>query len=168
MAKDFLKFLEKLSDKGVEFVIVGGVAARLYGSTRLTHDVDVVPSLNPESWRKTVECLWMEGGRPRIPETKEAIADVGNVQSWIADKNLHAINFRSEDGFVEIDLLVAESRRFDALKEKATAVEFRGKTYLVAALDDLIAMKRAAGRPQDLLDVRELEEIQRRVQGTTP
>jgi len=72
MAKDFLIFLEKLNDEGVEFVIVGGVAARLYGSTRLTHDVDVVPDLTPESWRKTVECIWEMGGRPRI---SESIAD---------------------------------------------------------------------------------------------
>ena len=163
MAKDFLIFLEKLNDEGVEFVIVGGVAARLYGSTRLTHDVDVVPNLTPESWRKTVECIWEMGGRPRIPESMESIADVGNIRAWIAEKGTRALNFRSQDGFVEIDLLVAESDRFSSLKEKATAVEFRGKTYLVAALDDLIAMKQAAGRPQDLLDIQELEEIRKRM-----
>ena len=65
---------------------------------------------------------------------------------------------------VEVGLLVAESERFDSLKERATAVKFRGKTYFIAALDDLIDMKRAAGRPQDMLDIRELEEIQRRAQ----
>lgn len=164
MAKDFLIFLEKLNDEDVEFVIVGGVAARLYGSTRLTHDVDIVPSLAPESWRKTVECLWEGGGRPRIPESLETIADVRNVQAWIAEKNMRALNFRSEDGYVEVDLLVAESERFDSLKERATAVEFRGKTYLIAALDDLIAMKRAAGRPKDMLDIQELEDIRSRTQ----
>lgn len=167
MAKDFLKFLEKLNNEGVDFVIVGGVAARLYGSTRLTHDVDIVPSLSPESWRKTVECLWEEGGRPRIPESMESLADVRNIQTWIAEKNMLALNFRSEDGYVEIDLLVAESGRFDALKEKATTVEFRGKTYFIAALDDLIAMKRAAGRPQDMLDIQELEEIRKRTSEAT-
>ena len=164
MAKDFLTFLEKLNDEGVEFVIVGGVAARLYGSTRLTHDVDIVPNLTPESWRKTVACLWKEGGRPRIPESVEAIADVRNIQTWIVEKNMRALNFRSEDGFVEVDLLVAESERFESLKERATAVKFRGKTYFIAALDDLIAMKRAAGRPKDMLDIRELEDIRRRAQ----
>lgn len=164
MAKDFLTFLEKLSVEGVEFVIVGGIAARLYGSTRLTHDVDIVPSLTPESWQRTVECLWKEGGRPGIPESMESISDVRNIKAWIVEKNMRALNFRSEDGFVEVDLLVAESDRLDSLKERATAVEFRGKTYFVASLDDLIAMKRAAGRPQDLLDIRELEEIRKRIQ----
>jgi predicted nucleotidyltransferase len=167
MAKDFLIFLEKLNDEGVEFVIVGGVAARLYGSTRLTHDVDVVPNLTPHSWRKTVECIWEMGGRPRIPESMESIADVRNVQTWITEKGMQALNFRSEDGYVEIDLLVAESGRFNSLKERATAVEFRGKTYLIAAVDDLIAMKRAAGRPQDLLDIQELEEIRKRTNNSS-
>jgi CO/xanthine dehydrogenase FAD-binding subunit len=51
--------------------------------------------------------------------------------------------------------------------ERATAVEFRGKTYFIAGLDDLIAMKRAAGRPQDLLDIQELEEIRKRTEGSS-
>jgi hypothetical protein len=97
----------------------------------------------------------------------ESIAHVRNIQEWIAKENLRALSFRSEDGYVEIDLLVAESDRYDSLKERATAVELRGKTYFIAALDDLIAMKRAAGRPQDFLDVREFEEIRNWTQGNS-
>jgi predicted nucleotidyltransferase len=104
MAKDFLIFLEKLNDEGVEFVIVGGVAARLYGSTRLTHDVDVVPNLTPDSWRKTVECIWEMGGRPRIPESMESIADVRNVQAWITEKGMRKERLPLSSGEKRISL----------------------------------------------------------------
>lgn len=163
MPKDFLAFLERLGAEGLEFVIVGGLAARLYGSSRLTHDVDIVPDLGEAAWRKTVACIVEAGGRPRIPEPVERIADPSQVRRWISEKGMKALSFRSEDGSVEIDLLVAESPRFRELRDRATRVELRGATYFVASLDDLIAMKRAAGRPQDLLDLEELERIRRAV-----
>jgi hypothetical protein len=128
----------------------------------LTHDVDIVPNLQPESWRNTVERIWSMGGRPRIPETVESISDLRNVRRWIAEKGMRALSFRSHDGSVEIDLLVEMSTQFEELKRKATKVEFRESTYLIAAIEDLIAMKQAAGRPQDLLDIKELLEIQSR------
>ena len=49
MASNFLDILNQLHDHHVEFVIVGGVAAALHGSSRVTFDLDVVPSLAPES-----------------------------------------------------------------------------------------------------------------------
>lgn len=82
--KNFLEILKHLRSGGVEFVIVGGVAARLYGSTRLTQDVDLVPQLTTTSWKNTIDIIWEMGGRPRIPETKEAISDLKNIKRWIA------------------------------------------------------------------------------------
>jgi len=161
MPKDFLAFLERLGAEGLEFVIVGGLAARLYGSSRLTHHVDIVPDLDKRAWRRTVACIVSSGGRPRIPESVERISDPELVSRWVAEKRMRALSFRSEDGSVEIDLLVAESPRFRELRDRATRVELRGVTYFVASLDDLIAMKRAAGRPQDRLDLEELERIRR-------
>jgi hypothetical protein len=42
-------------------------------------------------------------------------------------------------------------------------VTVEGRTFLVASIDDLIAMKRRAGRPQDLLDIAQLQQIQERL-----
>ncbi len=160
MPMDFLRFLQALTDSGAEFVIVGGVAARLYGSTRLTHDVDVVPKLDADSWAALVDEIWVLGGRPRIPEKQESIKNLGNVQGWIADKGMLALTFRSTDGSAEIDLLVSESKRFEKLKQNATRVKLDNREYLVASIPDLIEMKRRANRPQDLLDIEQLEAIQ--------
>ena len=63
MASNFLDILNQLHDHHVEFVIVGGVAAALHGSSRVTFDLDVVPSLAPESWQAAVDLLWALGMR---------------------------------------------------------------------------------------------------------
>ena len=163
MASNFLSVLSQLHDHHVDFVIVGGVAAALHGGARVTFDLDIVPSLSPASWEAAVDLLWSLGARPRIPETLERIRDVAQVRLWRRDKEMLALNFRTPDGSIEVDLLVGESDRFDALRMHAVAVTLDHRTFLVASIDDLIEMKRRAGRPQDLLDIAQLQDIQGRL-----
>jgi len=163
MATNFLEILNQLHDRSVEFVIVGGVAAALHGGTRVTFGLDVVPSLAPQSWAAAVDLLWSLGARPRIPEPVERIRDVENVRRWRIEKHMLALNFRTPDGATEVDLLVDEAYGFERLRLSAAGVTVGPRTFLVASIDDLIAMKRHAGRPQDVLDVAELEAIKGRV-----
>jgi predicted nucleotidyltransferase len=81
---------------------------------------------------------------------------VGGVAAF-----LHGGNRVTYD--IDLDLLVKESHRFDELRASSKKVEFEGCDYYVASIADLIAMKREAGRPQDLLDIDQLEAIQRRI-----
>lgn len=162
MAPNFLEILARLHDSGAEFVIVGGVAAVLHGGTRVTFDLDIVPRLETESWTATVELLWSMGARPRIPATLQQICDVDQVRSWQRDKGMLALNLRTPDGTTEVDLLVAESDGFTGLRDRALAVTVDGRTFHVASVDDLIDMKKRAGRPQDLLDIAHLESVKRR------
>ncbi len=163
MKSGFLEILNALHDHRVEFVIVGGVAAALHGGSRVTFDLDVVPRLEPESWQSAVDLLWELGARPRIPEPVERIRDVEHVHRWRREKGMLALNFRTSDGSVEVDLLVGESEAFDELKQRAVEVSVDQRTFFVASIDDLIAMKQRAGRPQDLLDVAELRSIRKRL-----
>jgi len=75
-----------------------------------------------------------------------------------------ALNFRTSDGSTEVDLLVSESDDFEALRQRAAKVTVEGRTFFVASIDDLIEMKKRAGRPQDLLDIAQLEDIKKRLQ----
>ena len=162
MAIDFLEILSQLHDRHVDFVIVGGVAAALHGNPRVTFDLDLVPSLEPESWAAAVDLLWSLGARPRIPETLERIRDVEQIKRWQTEKGMLALNFRSPDGSVEVDLLISESNQIEGLLHRAIQVTPETRTFFVASIDDLIAMKRRAGRPQDLLDIAQLEDIKKR------
>jgi len=163
MASNFIDILNQLHDHRVDFVIVGGVAASLHGGRRVTFDLDVVPSLEPNSWRAVVDLLWEIGARPRIPESHERIRDVEQVRRWRAEKGMLAMSFRTPDGSIEVDLLVGEGDDFAGLRQRATRVTVAHRTFFVASIDDLIAMKTRAGRPQDLLDVAELRAIQDRL-----
>lgn len=163
MASGFLDILNQLHDHHVDFVIVGGVAASLHGGSRVTFDLDVVPRLAPGSWQAAVDLLWSLGARPRIPEPVERIRDVEQVRQWRRDKGMLALTFRMPDGSVEVDLLVGESDAFDALRQRAVTVTVDRRTFFVASIDDLISMKRRAGRPRDVLDIAELRNIQKRL-----
>ena len=163
MTSGFLEILNELHDHHVEFVIVGGVAAALHGGSRVTFDLDVVPSLTPDSWQAAVDLLWSLGARPRIPEPVERIRDVEQVRRWRREKGMLALNFRTPDGSTEVDLLVGESDGFEALRKRAIEVRVDRRTFFVASIDDLISMKQRAGRPQDLLDIAALRNIRKRL-----
>ncbi len=159
MTGGFLEILAQLHDAGARFVVVGGVASALHGGSRVTFDLDVVPSLDEESWRHMIESLWSIGARPRIPEGFDRICDVQLVRQWRSEKGMLALNFRTSDASAEVDLLVSESDRFEELYQRAVAIRVDGRDFRVVCLDDLIAMKEAVARPQDLLDVEELKQI---------
>lgn len=163
MTVSFRDILNRLHDHHVEFVIVGGVAAALHGGSRVTFDLDIVPSLAPASWTAAVDLLWDLGARPRIPESRDRVRDLELVIRWRQEKHMLALNFRTPDGAVEVDLLVGESDRFADLRARAVPLTLAHRTFYVASIDDLIAMKTRAGRPQDLLDIAELRDIQRRI-----
>jgi len=163
VASNFLEILIQLHDHHVDFVIVGGVAAALHGASRVTFDLDIVPSLAQPSWQSLVGLLWDLGARPRIPEPLERIRDAEQVRLWRREKGMLALNFRTPDGSTEVDLLVSESDRFDELRGHSVDIKLDGRTFFVAAIDDLIAMKEKAGRPQDALDVAQLRGIKRRL-----
>jgi hypothetical protein len=165
MTPDLLAILNRLHDSRVDFVIVGGVAAALHGGSRVTFDLDIVPSLDADSWAAVVDLLVAMGARPRIPEAVERVRDVARVRAWRQEKGMLALSFRSPDGSVEVDLLVSESDRLDALRDGADKVVLEERTFFVASIDDLIRMKQRAGRPQDLLDISELRAIRERRQG---
>ena len=163
MKSGFLEILNALHDRHVEFVIVGGVAAALHGGSRVTFDLDLVPSLAPASWHAAVDLLWSLGARPRIPESLERIRDVDYVRRWRREKGMLALNFRTADGSTEVDLLVGESDGYDDLRRRAVEVTVDQRTFFVASIDDLISMKQRAGRPGDLQDIAELRHIRQRL-----
>ncbi len=167
MTPGFLRILNELHDHRVDFVIVGGVAVALHGGSRVTFDLDIVPSLAPDSWRAAVDLLWSLDARPRIPEPLERIRDADQVRRWCLDKNMLALNFHTPNGRTEVDLLVGESDAFSALRQRATEVTIQERTFLVASVDDLIDMKQRSGRRRDLLDIENLQTIRKRLDRTS-
>lgn len=162
MAKRFEPVLKALNEAGVRYVIVGGVAVVLHGHLRATADLDLVIDLRPDNIGRALDALERSGFRPRPPVPLRSFADPQTRQSWIAVKNLQIFSLWHEDlpGF-EVDLFVEEPFDFDAAWIRRVDVPLESTTAPVVCLEDLLTIKRAAGRARDLDDVAVLEILSR-------
>jgi predicted nucleotidyltransferase len=152
-----------LNEAGVRYVVVGGVATLLHGYARLTADVDLAVDLAPQEVRKMIRALANKGFRPQVPVSAETFADPAVREQWIREKHMRAFSLVDlRNPMRVVDLLLKSEVPFEELLARSQEA-FVGETSVrVASLDDLITLKRHAGRPQDLADVKELEAIRNR------
>ena len=135
-------------------MIVGGVAATLHGSARLTQDVDIVYSRDPENLRRIFRALeplqpYLRGAPPGLP-------------FHLDERTLAAgLNFTLSTSAGDLDLLgeIAGAGNYDALAQHTVEAELFGFRCLCLDLPTLIQTKVAAGRPKDLEAVAELRAL---------
>jgi predicted nucleotidyltransferase len=152
--------LAALNAAGVRYLVVGGVAVVLHGHLRTTADLDLVVQLSPDNARRAVRSLATLGYRPRAPVSAEQFADPAIRESWLREKGLTVFGLWSDRyAGLEVDLFVAEPFDFDAAYSRAVTVTLDTTTATVVSLPDLIALKRAAGRPLDLADIDALQVL---------
>jgi hypothetical protein len=149
---EFEGLLEALRVEGVSFVIVGGVAASVHGSARLTNDLDVVYERSSDNYRRIVAALspldpYLRGAPPGLPFRFDE------------ETLKRGLNFTLTTTEGPIDLLgeMAGVGSYPNLEGHTVEIEFFGATYRCVDLATLIKAKRAAGRPKDLEVVAELE-----------
>lgn len=153
--------LRALDHAGVRHVVVGGVAVVLQGHARLTADLDLVIDLEPGSARRAMQAFVSLGLRPRAPVQAKDFADPATRRRWIEEKGMRVFSlWDPQDPLREVDVFVEAPLPFEELWERADRMQLADMIVRVASLDDLIAMKRAAGRPEDLLDIEALRAIQ--------
>ena len=143
--------IRALVDARVDFVVIGGLAAQAHGSPLITEDLDICFDLD----RNNLE---------RLAGVLDDLAAIrrGLPEGVVAPLDEHAL--RAGDVFTlrtchgDLDLLARPDPSFDYKQLRSRAVQFdlAGITVWMADLDDLIAMKRAAGRPKDLLAIEHL------------
>jgi hypothetical protein len=144
----------------VRYLVVGGVAVVLHGHLRTTADLDLVVELVPENARRAIEALRALGFAPRAPVAAEQFADPAAREGWIAEKGLTVFSMASDRlKGLEVDLFVREPFEFAAAWARAVRVPLDEAIATVASIDDLVALKRASGRPVDLEDVEALERL---------
>jgi len=155
--------MRRLVDAGVDFVVIGGLAAQAHGSTSITTDLDICIPRDPGTLERVAAVLRdiaaMRRGLP-VDAPPMPPLDVRTLRAG----SLFTLN----TAYGRFDLLAAPDPGFDfaTLRRSAVSMEFLGMPLLFASLDDLIAMKRAAGRPKDRVELEILgalrEEMDRR------
>lgn len=166
MRGDIEAVLGALNEKKVRYLVVGGLAVVLHGYLRTTMDLDLVVQLEPENLRKALQALEGLGYQPVAPVPLLDFAEPRMRESWIREKNMIVFSLWLPDGPVfKVDLFVSEPFDFEATYRRAVQVDLGRTTARVVALEDLIALKREAGRPQDLADLQALERLRDRRRG---
>ncbi|MFN8581983.1 MAG: hypothetical protein U0163_13555 [Gemmatimonadaceae bacterium] len=154
------RLLGALDRGGVEFIIVGGIAARIHGSARVTQDIDIVYARSDENLKR----LW-KSLRPLEPYLRGA--PPGLPFEWSVATLRAGLNFTLTTKAGDIDLLgeIVGGGRYEDLQPHSVVVRaFRHDTQ-VLDLPWLIRVKRAAGRPKDLESIAELEALQEELGG---
>ncbi|WP_411279079.1 hypothetical protein [Gemmatimonas sp.] len=152
------RLLTALHEGNVEFIIVGGVAARAHGSSRLTDDLDVSYARSPANLARLVKALapfepYLRGAPPGLPF------------DWSAATLRAGLNFTLTTNSGAIDLLgeITGGGAYDALLPHTIAITAFGLELRLLDLPWLIHVKRAVGRPKDLEVIAELEALQEEI-----
>jgi hypothetical protein len=88
-------------------------------------------------------------------------ADPDKRAAWVRDKQMLVFSLRPEAGVPVVDLFLEHPIPFDQLWARSDLATLRGVQVRIASIDDLVLLKRMAGRPEDLADIEALTEIKR-------
>ena len=152
-----------LDRHGVQYVLIGGLAAVLHGSPLPTLDVDICPSRTPDNLGKLAAALEEIDARIRTSDAPDGLRFPRDAV-FLARVDL--LNLVTRLGDVDLSFTPSGTTGFDDLSRHAVPMHIRDATIAVASLEDVIRSKEAANRPKDqrtLPMLRQLlEEIRKR------
>ncbi len=160
-ALDPLPLLSALHERGIEHIVVGGFAVNAHGFIRVTKDLDVVPNPAQQNLEKLAELLGAIDARildagdfdtAEMPADPTLAADLAMGGNFCLLTDLGRLDVMQWLSGIEGENLYAELHP-DAIEGLLDGIPVR-----VCGLAHLRAMKRAAGRPEDLKDLKALGE----------
>ncbi len=146
--------LAHLTTHGVDFVVVGGIAAVLHGSERNTFDLDVCPAQNRDNLDALGRALIEVGAKLRGIEE-----DVPFVPDGRSLKGMQILTLATSLGPLDVLTRPDGSPPYRSLRGRAKTMDIGPASIRVASIGDLLSMKRAADRPKDREDVERLEAL---------
>jgi predicted nucleotidyltransferase len=154
MAVDLAQVIPPLAEAKVDFILIGGMAAILHGSARVTFDVDLVYSRARENTERLAAALV-----PYKPYLREA--PPGLAFTWDAKTIRSGLNFTLTTELGDIDLLgeVARRETYSDLLPHSFDVDAFGVRFKCVDLPTLIRIKEAAGRKKDREAIAELRVL---------
>lgn len=144
-----------LARHDVAYVIVGGIAVQAHGGQRLTQDLDIATPMASENLKRLEGALRDVDARILGPDGRRSASTpsatlLGSGDQW------HLV---TPHGRLDVIAPPAHLGSFEELRARALEVALGELTVPVASRKDLLEMKRASGRPQDLEDARLLESL---------
>ncbi len=148
---DLRELFRVLADHGVDYLVIGGVAAQVHGRRRTTKDLDVTPAPDPENFERLTAALAALNAHPAElgpgapTPTAEQLRLAPIVPPLITGHGeLHIIND------------APGAAAYDGMRARALTIDLDGIALSIVGVDDLIRMKSASGRPSDIEDIEAL------------
>lgn len=153
----FDQLLRRLSEAGVEFVLVGGLALNAWGVVRGTKDVDIVVAPDPENLRRVADVV--VGLRGYVQTGESFLSSGPSIAAQLESGEQVAID--TDFGRLDVVQGLDGVPTYEELEARATETDVLDVRVSVCSVEDLRAMKRAAGRTRDLADLEDLDAANR-------
>jgi len=149
--------LEHLTRHGVDFVVIGGIAAALHGSERNTFDLDICPAQDAAN----LDALGIA-----LVEIDAGLRDIDEEIPFVPDgrslAGIEILTLSTSLGPLDVVVRPHGSPSYAALRRRATQMDVGGPAPVpIASIEDLIAMKRGTDRPKDRDDIERLDALAR-------
>jgi predicted nucleotidyltransferase len=151
---DLRELFRVLAEQEVDYLVIGGVAAQVHGRRRTTRDLDVIPAPDVENFERLAAALLQLEAHP---------AELGSGAPTPSAEQLRmapiAPPLSTRQGELHILNQVPGARNYEEMRSRALPIDLDGTVVRIVGVDDLIRMKRAAGRLGDIEDIEALTTV---------
>jgi len=154
---DLSALLKELSEAGIEFVLVGGMAAVAQGAPVTTFDLDIVHRQTDENIKKLMKLLKSIDAYQRRPDDKIIEPDEKDL------KGKGHVLLTTRFGPLDVLAVIEEGRGFEELVTDTVEIEFQGFKVYVLSLETIVTLKRGSKDPKDQHRLKILEETLRQM-----
>ena len=156
----YIDLFSALQRHQVQYVLIGGLAVSLHGVERTTMDIDITVAMQPDNLNALIAMAQELKLNPVLPVPLESLLDLNLLKKWHDERNLKAFALKTDElAGVTLDILLFPPIDFTGMHNRAVIFDVANTQVKVAAIDDLIAMKHAAGREIDLMDIEHLNTL---------
>lgn len=154
---DLRELFRALAEHGVDYLVIGGVAAQVHGRRRTTKDLDVTPAPDPENFKRLAAALIALDAHPVElgPSAPTPTAEQLRVATVVPPLS-------TRHGELHILNEVPGATAYAGMRTRALSTDLDEIAVHIVGVDDLIRMKQTLGRPSDLEDIETLTTVARR------
>ncbi len=156
----YLNLFKALRTHDIDYLLIGGLAVNLHGVPRMTMDVDLMIALDADNITKLELCMKVLGLKPSVPVKLADLADANKRETLFREKHLIALSLIGDKPEIPtVDIVIHHPLDFKKAYLNKVERDVSGTSVMLASIEDMITLKKAAGRAQDLADIAHLERF---------